>query len=306
VAAREGDVSAEARAEARKLAAEGSDAFEAGQFQHALELFDRAASIVEAPTIALMQARTLAELGRLAAAAERYTAAQRSVPADEGNAAFRSAAETAAKELSNLKPRVPMLRIKLVGVEPGAAAVTIDGNLVPPEAVSADQLLDPGPHSVEVRTATGTAAARAVTLKEGAREELVFSFEAAAPAVTASSLASSDAPASHEQPAPRPRTWGWVTLGTGVAFTGAATVIGISALGHKSDLDAHCASGCPPEYEDKLHTYRVQRTLSYVGFALGATGVGAGLYLLLRSEPGTTTATLALTPDGVSLSGRFQ
>ena len=55
--ARDDEPSAEARSEARTLAAQGSDAFEAGDFATALARFDRAAQLVEAPTISLMQAR---------------------------------------------------------------------------------------------------------------------------------------------------------------------------------------------------------------------------------------------------------
>ncbi|HEY3501128.1 MAG TPA: hypothetical protein VGK73_40825 [Polyangiaceae bacterium] len=300
------EITQEQRTEARALVAEASAAFEAGNFQRALTLFDRAAAIVEAPTIALMQARTLVELGRLGAAAERYLAAQRTDPAVADNAAFRSAAAEAKSELEALRPSIPTLRIKLVGAQSEDAVVAIDGRTLAPEAVATEQLLDAGPHNIEVKTAAGTTAGRAITLVPGAREEVVFSLEPVVHVPNASYRRTPEPAPVRDDATPKPRTAAWITLGTGVAFTGAATVLGVLALGHKSDLDAACNPGCPEEYRDDLDTYRLERTLSYVGFAIGAVGVGSGIYLLLRSEPGSTSAALALSPSGVSLSGRFQ
>ncbi len=294
----------EEKAAARALVIEADVAFEAGDFQRAHDLFDRAAELVDVPTIALMQARSLVELGRLVAAAERYAAAQRIDPADSDNVAFRSAAKLAAGELETLKKRIPTLHIKLAGAGSTGARVVLDGRPLAPAAAAEDQLLDPGRHNVEIRTAAGTSVNRAVTLAEGAREQLVFNFEST---VRVPTSVMEPVPASRPHDAGgKPRVAGWVTLGSGVAFTGAGAVLGALALNHKTDLDSACVGGCPAEYADDLSAYRVERTLSYVGFALGAAGVGAGLYLLLRSEPDATTTALALSPSGVSLSGRFQ
>jgi hypothetical protein len=308
------DESPEARATARKLAAEGSAAFERRDFERALSLFDQAGSLVAAPTIALMQARTLTELGRLASAAERYSAAQQTAATDASNPAFQRAAEDAERELAALKPRIPTLRVKLVGSESSSAEVTIDGRAVAPDAVSVDRWVDPGPHEVAVKTSSGASSARTIVLAEGAREEVVFSLEPAVRVPVASpprSPSPSPLPMPQEAPsalpgAARSQTFGWVTLGTGAALTGAGTVLGVLALGHKSDLDAACDPGCPPDYQDDIDTYRLERNLSYVGFALGAAGLGAGTYLLLRGDPDGAGASVGLTVGGVRVAGRFQ
>jgi tetratricopeptide (TPR) repeat protein len=291
-----------ARAAARKLAAQGSEAFERRDFERALELFEQASALIEAPTIALMQARTLAELGRLTAAAERYQAALRAEPA-AANAAFRRAAEAAARELELLEPRIPTLRVKLLGSGASGAEVWVAGTRVAPEKLGEDQRIDPGSHEVEVKTAAGASSARTVTLAEGAREELVFSLEPVVRVPLTPPLPSR-MPAS--DPPKRPPLATWVTLGSGVAFAGAGVVLGVLALGHKSDLDAVCTPGCPPEYEDDIHAYRVERNLSYLGFALGATGIAAGTYLLVWNEPGEARTALNLSPNGVSLSRSFR
>lgn len=300
--------SAEARATARRLAAEGSEAFERRDFERALALFDEAGSLVQAPTIALMQARTLAELGRLASAAERYSAAQQTAAVDASNPAFQSAAEDALRELSALKPRIPTLRVKLVGSESRGAQVTIDGRAVAPETLSVDRWVDPGSHEVAVRTSSGVSSARTITLAEGSREEVVFSLEPVVrvPVTAPRRSPTGREPASASSEGARPRTLGWVTLGTGAALTGAGAVLGVLALGHKSELDAACKPGCPPDYQDDIDTYRLERNLSYVGFALGAAGLGAGTYLLLRSDPSEAGADVGLSVGGIRVSGRFQ
>jgi hypothetical protein len=304
------DESPEARATARKLAAEGSEAFERRDFERALSLFDQAGALVAAPTIALMQARTLTELGRLASAAERYSAAQQSAATDASNPAFQRAAEDAERELAALKPRIPTLRVKLVGSESSGAEVTIDGRAVAPDAVSVDRWVDPGQHEVAVKTSSGASSARTIVLAEGVREEVVFSLEPAV-RVPVAPPARSPSPMPQEAPpslpgAARSQTFGWVTLGTGAALTGAGAVLGVLALGHKSDLDAACDPGCPRDYQDDIDTYRLERNLSYVGFALGAAGLGAGTYLLLRGDPDGAGASVGLTVGGVSVAGRFQ
>jgi hypothetical protein len=302
--AREREISAEERATARALLAEASAAFEAGKYEVALVLFDRAAEVVEAPTISLMQARTLVQLGRLVSAAEHYERAQQIDTPDAGNAAFRQAAEEARAERELLLARIPTLRIKLTGADSHGAEVSIDGRPLAPDEATAEQLLDPGTHSVKVKSAAGTSSARTIVLVERAREEIVFKLEPAVN-VPAGVAPEQRLPKAAHEPPKKVRVAGWVVLGSGVAFTGAGAVFGGLALSHKSDLDGVCTAGCPPEYEDDIHAYRVERTLSYVGFGLGAAGIGVGLYLLLRDEPDETATAFVLTPRGVAVSRRF-
>lgn len=297
----------ETRDAARKLAAEGTHAFERRDFERALELFEQASSLVQAPTIALMQARTLVELGRLAAAAERYEAAQSAGAAAPENPAFRQAADDAARELELLRPRIPVLRVKLVGSEASGARVSLDGQELPSEEAGEERWVDPGSHRVEVETVAGTSSSRTITLSEGAREELVFSLEPVVRVpVTAPPVALGPRPEKAEER--EVRVTGWVALGSGITFAGAGAVLGILALGHKSDLDDVCTKqlGCPAEYEDDIGTYRLQRNLSYVGFALGAGGIGVGTYLLVRTAPGESATAINLSPTSVSISRSFQ
>src|ERR1051325_8916070 len=94
---------------ARALAAQGSQAFERRDFAQALELFQRASAIIPAPTITLMEARTLVELGRLVEAVEKYGATQRMLAVDPNNIVFQEAAASAQREVEPLLQRIPTL-----------------------------------------------------------------------------------------------------------------------------------------------------------------------------------------------------
>src|SRR6185295_6955519 len=60
------------RTAARDLATQGAQAFEAGEYAQASDFFRRAHELVPAPSIALLQARSLAKLGQLLEAIDIY------------------------------------------------------------------------------------------------------------------------------------------------------------------------------------------------------------------------------------------
>ncbi len=76
------------RTTARDLALQGSEAFDHGQYQVALDLFQRAGELVRAPTISLMQARSLSQLGRWVEAMDAYEGVQHFPGIDPSNPAF--------------------------------------------------------------------------------------------------------------------------------------------------------------------------------------------------------------------------
>ena len=98
----------------------------------------------------------------------------------------------------------------------------------------------------------------------------------------------------------------WIVLGAGAASTVVGIGTGIVALGKKSDLDdAGCNAGCPPEFKSDITAFRRYRTISYVGFGLGAIGLGWGGYLLLSDQPEGPRLGFWVTPNSARLNGRF-
>jgi hypothetical protein len=282
------------RTAARALAAQGSVAFEQRDFERALTLFQRASAIIPAPTITLMEARTLVELGRLVEALERYEATERMVALDPTNAAFNEAATAAQRETEALLQRIPTLRVRVDGALPGEVLeIDVDGKKVQAALAAVDRPSDPGPHRIGARTSTGRTATRELTLAERAHEDVVLVLgPLPAPAPVAKSASNTG------------RTLGFGLLISGAAFTLAGTVTGVMALDKKSDLDAACHPGCPENMAGTLDAYRRERTASYVTFALGGAALAAGTYLVL-SHP-TRGLAFYVTPNTVAMAGHFR
>jgi hypothetical protein len=285
---------------ARVLAAQGAEAFEQRDFLRALELFRRASAIIQAPTITLMEARTLVELGRLVEALEKYAATQRMLDLDPNNDVFRQAADAAARETEPILQRIPTLRVRVHVKNPAEKfELLIDGRKVPPQLAAVDRPFDPGPHRVEVRGSSGAVATREVMLAERAHEDVELELE---PAPPPRDPIAAPAPAP-ERTASTP-TLGWVIAGSGLAFTAVGAITGVMALNHKSELDAACRPGCPASSAGDIRAFRSERTLSYVGFGLGALGLGAGAYLIVTSS--SHPVALHVTPNLVTVAGNFR
>jgi hypothetical protein len=308
----EAELDSHTRTAARSLAAQGSAAYEQQKYAEALDHFERAAALVEAPTILLMQARTLVQLGRWVEGADKYASVQRwrdAHPAEQtANPTFAQAADAATQELAQLMPRIPKLNVQVSTPRKGEAfEVYVDNRRVLEALVGADIPVDPGPHTVEVRGADGKTVVREIALSEGRREEVMILLDdgpppkvvAAPPPPVAKPIAQEDGKGSTRT------TLGWVFLGTGVAAATVGTVAGIVALGKKSDLDEVCSPGCPPSHEDTIDSYRMTRTMSYVGFAIGAAGIASGAYLLLSGSEEKPALGLSVAPAGARLWGTF-
>ncbi len=286
----------DARTAARALAAQGSAAFEQRDFEGALTLFQRASAIIPAPTITLMEARTLVELGRLVEALERYGATERMVALDPTNATFLEAATAAQRETESVLQRMPTLRVRVDGALPGELLeIEVDGKKVQPALAAVDRPSDPGPHRIEARTSSGRTALRELTLAERAHEDVVLVLGPVPPPAPP--------PVAKNQGNPA-RTLGYGLVISGAAFTLAGTVTGVVALGHKSDLDAVCHPGCPPNMAGTLDAYRRERAASYATFALGGVALATGTYLVL-SHPARGLA-FYVTPNAVAMAGQFR
>ncbi len=295
------------RTAARTLAAQGAAAFEKQDYVAALDLFQRAGTLVDAPTIVVMEARTLVQLRRWVEAADKYAKARNMSGPDANNAAFQMAVQAADEELEALKPRIPMLKIELRGQASEEAEVRIDGQAIPGALVGVDTPVDPGNHTVEVRRTDHPPTVREIMLREGERQDLRVELE---PKQTAYAAAPKPVAPRVAPPAPRASqgdspTLGWVLLGSGTAATLVGAGTGLYALNRKSELDRVCNPGCPADREGDIDAFRRYRTVSYLGFGLGVAGLAFGSYVLLVGTPSRPEVGLHLSPRQAILSGAF-
>lgn len=298
------------RTAARDLALQGSEAFDRGEYSAALDLFQRAAALVRAPTISLMQARSLVQLGRWVEALDTYEAAQHQPGIDPANPAFSAAIASAADESRALKARLPRLKIEIEGGAPADVEVLLDGRKLPSALVGVEIPCDPGEHQLEVRAPKHAPLARTVALSEGTRE-LVSVPLAVPPPAPVPRAAPAPAPLP-PPPAPAPtqddqlRTLSWVGLIGGSASVGVGIVTSILALNKRSKLESVCLPGCPPAYRDDIGQFRTYRNVSYLTIGLGAAAAAlGGGYLLFSRRAESHSASLYLEPSGVRVVTAF-
>jgi hypothetical protein len=252
---------------ARALANRAANAIARGDYAEGEGLLGQAYEVYPAPTIALLHARTLVWLGRLAEGVGAYQRASLVTLRADAPEAFRSAVASAKQELAELQPRVPRLQILVRERRAGSARsrLELDGKPLPTSQLGRWILADPGRRTVRVEW-NGTTYERSVRLDE--RQSVVV--EIVEP--QGSALAR------------------WVTVGAlGIGVVGLATgaVAGIVAGSAHDQARRDCpASRCVTGSEgaSALQRYRDLRVVSTVSYAIGGVGLGLGGVLLLRGS----------------------
>jgi tetratricopeptide (TPR) repeat protein len=305
-----------AKGAARELANEAKRDYDASRFEDAGHKFQRAYEVAKVPTLAVWAARALARCGQLVAASELYRQATHLTPNDlwVGNAQQRAQAD-AEKELAELQPRIPRLRVRVEGAAANEVEVTIDEVKLASALYGFEIPKDPGRRRI-VGKRGGETVEQAIELGEGERKQAVLTFKAA----LAEKLPIGETDQARQrrdelvtaQPAPArsggaQRTWGWVAVGVGAAglITGAVTGIVVAA---DSGLRNDCPNNtCDSSKSDKANTYNLMRNLSTVGFIVGGVGVAVGVTLLLWAPKHEAAPQMALWfgPGTAGFKGAF-
>jgi hypothetical protein len=189
-------------------------------------------------------------------------------------------AEQARERLSALERVLGYLRID----EPMGALISVAH--VERAPVPLRVHLRPGTHTITLE-AGGTTRTHEVNV--GAGEAQRAAFDAPAPRVRETPRA---APVAATAPLPPPRerverdtgsaqrTWGWVAIGAGVVFAGAAVVLGLQTLDAREEWEQ---TDKGPEHHDKRERAVTFRALTNVAWGGAALAGGAGLALLLTA-----------------------
>jgi hypothetical protein len=300
--ARSADADLQTRTAARDLAVQGVDAFEAKDYATALDRFNRAAELISAPSIAIMQARSLVKLGRWIEALDRYSNVSSATVAADAPDAFRRAQSDASEEAGELRANMPRLEIQSPPSRGEAArvAVKLDGRPVPAALLDVEQPVDPGLHTVQAEADGRVVFRRAVQLAATQRVNVLITPGS----IEANASASADEPAVSVVSPSSKRIWSYVAFGVGgLGFTVAA-VSGSVALGKQSKLDDACNPTCPRSSADDLASFHSNRALAITGLVVGTVGVGVGVYLFLAGGEASQVAA-RLTPSGAALVGTF-
>ena len=301
---------AEIRTAARDLATQGAEAFEAGRYADASDFFRRAHELVPAPTIALLEARSLAKLALLLEAADVYEQTAHVKLADDAPAAYAQAIETARLEVEEVRKRVPRLKLSVTGAASGEfAQVSMDDKPTPPALLGVERPVNPGLHRIVVYVAGELRISRDLSLTEGEAYQIELDIKrvekAPQPTPVAKRAYVASTPHANVVAASPLKTFGYVALGVGAVGLGLGTYTGIVALHHKSTLDAACDPRCPSSYANDLDGFRSNRTLSWASYAVGVAAVATGVVLLTLGKPSGEQLAIHAVSNGLRIGGQF-
>jgi hypothetical protein len=319
----------EQKAGARAAADAGGDAFDAGKYAEAADLFERAERLMHAPPHLLYAARAHVKLGHLVEARELYlTLTREQLPATAPRV-FRDAQQMGEKELPDIESRIAYVSVVVQG---GAGAtsvhVTRNGEPVPPELLGVPTPVNPGDYSYQALADGMESTATTVKLRDGVRETVLLTLRdipgyvkpkpsaPGGPTPGSPSAAGSltTLPPSDDAPSGggRPFLIGSIA-GFGLAVAGG--VIGGVFIGKSNDnsdkADARFAecnetSSCSPTEKSMIQSIdddaRIQTGIAIGGFVTGGLGLAAGITLLILDQNRSTATSRASVTPVVSLN----
>ncbi len=312
----------EQKAGARAAADAGAEAFDAGRYQEAIDLFSRAEAIVHAPPHLLNIARAYVKLGRLVSAQDSYLKIVRERLPSGAPEPFKEAWAAADRELGELEPRIPRLTIQVTGAEGSQVQVTMDGQPVPSALLGIPHPVDPGDHTVSANAGGERQVTRSVTVAVGARESVELDVPSARPNEAPSVVSAQRVEAPRREPESRglahqpalaygALAFGAVGLGVGTGFL-------VSYLQTRDEADSKFAA-CKPRSctdDERSRVNDLDRrasqhgTIAWIGMVAGGIGVATGVTLLIvqlsrRADPHGATVYPYVGPQAAGLWGRY-
>ncbi|MDI3288219.1 hypothetical protein [Polyangium sp. 15x6] len=301
------------KARAQKLFVEGRKAIEAGDKATGCAKMRESMGLFAVANTLFNVAQCDEGEGKIAGALEHWERGLALIDAKDPRA------KVAKERIGELSPRVPRLRIVVPPGQP-VSAVVLDGTELSPTTLSAPLYVEPGSHTIVVRSEGRPDRKHELTLAEKERTEFVATPAAPGPAASSSAngvpTASATSTGGGTPPPPSSfrRTAGFIVGGVGVAGLVAAGLTGAVIMAKASTLDDCKAVGCPNNQDD-IKTYKSLLVPNTVLWGVGLAGVGAGLVLVLTapssSEGEVGKAAIVPVPmvvpggGGMGLSGRF-
>ncbi len=290
------------RDQARALALKGADAFVVKDYATALERFQRAGALFSAPTITVMEARTLAALGRLKEAADTYEKVEQTALAASAPQAFHQSVTDAKQEGALVRARLASVTLEF-DASIQDLSINLDNERLT-LASSSSVRLDPGSHTLRA-TAPGYAALeQTVSLDERQSETIVIALQPL-PKPVVSSSSTYLAPARPSKVKSPLVSWaGTAALVAGGSLLAASAGLYVVAWREKHTLDSVCSPTCPAAYAGDIDAFRLHRTLAFVGLGASAVTVATGSYLVWGHRE-TSHLAAAVGPASVAVTGAF-
>lgn len=167
----------ERRAAARAAFIEGVELQDKGDCVGAMQRFETAQRLFDAPTHLLHLAECQATMGKLVEARETYTTLDLLKLSADAPDAFKKAQTTARAELTKLKPRIPSLKVEVVPAASTLKSLTIQSNgaRYPNELIGIARPVNPGVYKLTA-TAGGKTTTGEAEVKEGETKTVELRF----------------------------------------------------------------------------------------------------------------------------------
>ncbi len=317
-------------AQARELFNEGIRLREQGDLPGAIEKLRAAHAVGDTPITGRELGRAYVAAGKLVEAREAFLSVARIVPQPAETARSKTARDDSVRLAEQVRARIPSVTLRVTGASADDVTVSLDGALVPTEALSAPRLVNPGRHTVTAvaaRSNQGPDVETTVEVAEGESRDVELKFVPVAPARVETGPASGNGPqppASAEVPASEatrgsttPNLGAWVYVGFGVAAAGVGVgaVTGILSFSKAAAVKRACQGElCPLTVDSDLRTGRALGTASTIAFAAAGAGAVLGVFALVlphHDEPqgASTKPPIVVRPwlsaMGAGLDGSF-
>ena len=300
------------RETARSLMDEGDKKRDGGDLKAALKSYEAADAIMKVPTTGIEVAKTQIALGLLLEARETLGRVLR-IPAKPGEPAPFVAARKAAETMnSELAPRIPSVQINLQNADENASPqVTIDGEPIPAAAIFAPRKVNPGAHSVVVKSGSFEKKLD-VTVAERETKTVSVDLKEKLPGDEQPPVPAEDRASASANPTPKILMFGG--FGLAAVGIGVGAVTGLMSISKTSDLKNVCQNDtCPPERQGDIDDAKGLGNISTIAFIAGGVGVGVGVVGLLLSnkekkEPPPSQARFirpVVSPTYLGVSGSF-
>jgi hypothetical protein len=292
---------------AEALFGEARDLVDKGNWDEGCPKFEASLKLHASSSTLINIARCHAHFGRVASAWGAYKRASAIVGETSGATRQEALEEIAKAEASALEPRLPKLKIGIVGLAPPGVEVTRDGAVIDAAALGVALPADPGSHTVAFRAPGYRNEQRTVELQEG--KEASIEIELHPEAKTVAPIA----PPSPVVATPKTPGWAWAVGGAGLVVTGVAIFFLADDVAASSALRNNCFSdargtGCKPGFDYQSDNSRKDRdkVLFPIAGVIGLGAIGVGVYGLAAKPGGVSIAPSASTTGAsISASGRF-
>jgi hypothetical protein len=298
-AARSEEAAEADRDTARALALEALELMDAKRWQEAHEKLERAYALFKAPTVAVLSARALENVGNLVEARDRYQEAADTSLDKDSPRPFRKAVKEAKREADRLSKQLPQLVVHVQGTQQ-AVQVKVDEQMLEKSQLGVPTPVNPGEHAV-IAQLDGRSVSQKVSVARGETSHVTLVL--LGPSIPSPTTP----PATPAEPTHDDKSIAWVSLAVGGAGLATGVVAGLVMLDAKSQLDKHCAATCPSNQNSNLDKFRNARTVSFVGYSAGLVGLGLGVALLVKDAGTDASPVVAIGNGGARLGyrGRF-